>query len=41
MEEIEEEIKWKVIAGTEINDEKLAANSAGYGKNIIYGLKNL
>ncbi len=28
-EEIEEEIKWKVIAGTEINDEKLAAKFGG------------
>ncbi len=29
VEEIEEEIKWKVIAGTEINDEKLAAKFGG------------
>ncbi len=29
MEEIEEEIKWKVIAGTELEDEKLAAKFGG------------
>lgn len=29
VEDIEEEIKWKVIAGTEVNDEKLAAKFGG------------
>ncbi len=29
VEDIEEEIKWKVIAGTEINDDKLAAKFGG------------